>query len=140
MDGLDIHYIHEKGSGPNPLPLLISHGWPGSVYEFMDVIEPLTHPERFGGKPEDSFDVIAPSLPGFAFSGKPKLPIGPRGIADKFSTLMQENLGYTNFLAQGGDWGSAISSWLGYEHSPACIGSLCRGLDIFRGACRTQAS
>ena len=122
VDGLDIHYIHEKGSGPNPLPLLISHGWPGSVYEFMDVIEPLTHPERFGGKPEDSFDVIAPSLPGFAFSGKPKLPIGPRGIADKFSTLMQENLGYTNFLAQGGDWGSAISSWLGYEHSPACIG------------------
>ena len=122
VDGLDIHYIHEKGSGPNPLPLLISHGWPGSVYEFMDIIEPLTHPERFGGSPEDSFDVIAPSLPGFAFSGKPELPIGPRKIADIFSTLMQKNLGYKNFLAQGGDWGSAISSWLGYEHDPACIG------------------
>jgi pimeloyl-ACP methyl ester carboxylesterase len=122
VDGLDIHYIHEKGSGSDSLPLLISHGWPGSVYEFMDIIEPLTHPERFGGKTEDSFDVIAPSLPGFAFSGKPELPLGPRKIASIFSTLMQENLGYQKFLAQGGDWGSAISSWLGYEHTPACVG------------------
>ena len=122
VDGIDIHFIHEKGSGPNPLPLLISHGWPGSVYEFMDVIEPLAHPERFGGSAEDSFDVIAPSLPGFAFSGKPDLPLGPRKIAGIFSTLMKDELGYKSFLAQGGDWGSAISSWLGYDHAPSCLG------------------
>ena len=77
VEGIDIHFIHEKGSGPAPLPLIISHGWPGSVAEFTDVIEPLAHPERFGGSEEDAFDVIAPSLPGFGFSGRPARPIGP---------------------------------------------------------------
>ncbi len=119
-DGIDIHFIHEKGSGPAPLPLLISHGWPGSVVEFLDLIEPLAHPERFGGRAEDGFDVIAPSLPGFGFSGRPPRPYGPRRIAGLFDRLMTDVLGYEYYLAQGGDWGGAISSWLGFEHAPAC--------------------
>ncbi len=120
VDGIDIHFIHEKGSGPAPMPLIISHGWPGSIVEFLDFIEPLAHPESFGGKAEDAFDVIAPSLPGFGFSGKPSGPIGPRKIADIFNTLMTDALGYHGYLAQGGDWGGSISSWLGYDHAPAC--------------------
>jgi microsomal epoxide hydrolase len=122
VEDIDIHFIHEKGSGPAPMPLLISHGWPGSVVEFLEVIEPLAHPERFGGREEDAFDIIAPSLPGFGFSGKPKRPIGPRKIANLFAELMSGVLGYDSYLAQGGDWGGAISSWLGYEHAPACRG------------------
>jgi len=120
VDGIDIHFIHEKGSGPAPMPLIVSHGWPGTVVEFMEFIEPLAHPERFGGNIEDAFDVVAPSLPGFGFSGKPKRPMGPRGMAGVFAKLMTDVLGYDSYLAQGGDWGGAISSWLGYEHAPAC--------------------
>ncbi len=120
VDGIDLHFIHEKGSGPAPLPLIISHGWPGSIVEFLDIIEPLAHPERFGGTAEDAFDVIAPSLPGFGFSGRPPRPIGPRKVADLFDTLMTEVLGYDGYLAQGGDWGGAISTWLGFDHAPAC--------------------
>ena len=119
---IDLHFIHEKGSGPAPLPLLISHGWPGSVVEFREIIEPLAHPERFGGSELDAFDVVAPSLPGFGFSGKPKRPMGPRAMAALFAELMTGVLGYEGYLAQGGDWGGAISSWLGYEHAPACRG------------------
>jgi len=120
VEDIDIHFIHEKGSGPAPMPLLISHGWPGSVVEFLGIIEPLAHPERFGGSEADAFDVIAPSLPGFGFSGKPKRPIGPRKMADLFARLMTSVLDYDGYIAQGGDWGGAISSWLGYEHAPAC--------------------
>jgi microsomal epoxide hydrolase len=118
----EIHFIHERGSGPKPMPLLISHGWPGSVVEFRDIIEPLAHPERFGGNEDDAFDVVAPSLPGFGFSGKPKRPIGPRRMAGQFAELMTHVIGYDGYIAQGGDWGGAISSWLGYEHAPACLG------------------
>ena len=117
---IDLHFIHEKGSGPAPLPLIISHGWPGSVLEFLEIIEPLAHPERFGGRAEDSFDVVAPSLPGFGFSGKPPRPWGPRRMAGLFAELMTGVLGYEGYLAQGGDWGGAVSSWLGFEHAPAC--------------------
>lgn len=120
VDGIDLHFMHEKGSGPAPMPLIISHGWPGSIVEFLKIIEPLAHPERFGGSSEDAFDVIAPSLPGFGFSGRPPRPIGPRKIARLFDTLMTDVLEYPSYLAQGGDWGGAISSWLGFEHAPAC--------------------
>jgi len=120
VDGIDLHFMHEKGSGPAPMPLIISHGWPGSIVEFLKIIEPLAHPERFGGSSEDAFDVIAPSLPGFGFSGRPPRPIGPRKIAQLFDTLMTDVLEYPSYLAQGGDWGGAISSWLGFEHAPAC--------------------
>ena len=104
------------------MPLIISHGWPGTIVEFLDFIELLAHPERSGGNAEDAFDVVAPSLPGFGFSGKPKRPIGPRKMADLFAELMTGVLGYDSYVAQGGDWGGAISSWLGFEHAPACRG------------------
>ncbi|MGB7262144.1 MAG: epoxide hydrolase [Albidovulum sp.] len=120
VDGIDMHFIYEPGSGPNPMPLMISHGWPGSVAEFFDLIEPLAHPERFGGNIEDAFTVIAPSLPGFGFSGRPPRPYGPRKMASVINTLMTDTLGIKTYLAQGGDWGAAICSWLGYDHAPAC--------------------
>ena len=120
VDNIDIHFIHEKGSGPAPMPLIISHGWPGSIVEFQDIIEPLAHPQRFGGNAEDSFDVVAPSLPGFGFSGHPPRPIGPRKMAGYFAKLMAGVLGYDGYLAQGGDWGGAVSTWLGFDHAPAC--------------------
>jgi len=120
VEGIDLHFIHEKGSGPAPMPLIISHGWPGSIVEFLDIIEPLAHPERFGGSTDDAFDVITPSLPGFGFSGRPPRPSGPRKIAGLFNTLMVDVLRYDGYLAQGGDWGGAISTWLGFNHAPAC--------------------
>ena len=119
VDGIDIHFIHEIGSGSSPIPLVISHGWPGTVAEFMGIIEPLAHPERFGGDAEKAFTIIAPSLPGFGFSGRPPRPFGPRKMASIFNTLMTDVLGYDYYVAQGGDWGGAISSWLGFEHQ-AC--------------------
>lgn len=120
VDGIDLHFIHEVGSGQNPMPLMISHGWPGSVAEFLNLIEPLAHPERFGGSVDDAFTVVAPSLPGFGFSGRPPRPYGPRRMAGILNRLMTERLGFDSYLAQGGDWGGAICSWLGYEHAPAC--------------------
>ena len=120
VDGIGIHFIHEQGSGPNPKPLVINHGWPGSVAEFYELIEPLAHPERFGGNVEDAFTVIAPSLPGFGFSGRPPRPYGPRKMAGVINSLMAETLGIDSYIAQGGDWGGAICSWLGYDHAPAC--------------------
>ncbi len=120
VQGIDMHFIVEEGSGENPLPLMISHGWPGSVAEFLDLIEPLAHPERFGGKVEDAFTVVAPSLPGFAFSGRPPRPYGPRKMAGVINALMTETLGFERYLAQGGDWGGAICSWLGFDHAASC--------------------
>ena len=81
INGIEIHFIQEKGSGYNPKPLLLSHGWPRSIVEFLNIIDQLAHPEKFGGKEEDAFDVIVPSLPGFGFSGSPSRPIGPRKMA-----------------------------------------------------------
>ncbi len=115
IDGYAIHFIHVRGAGANPQPVLITHGWPGSFVEFLKVIEPLTQPQKFGGRIEDALSVVIPSLPGFGFSSKPARPIGPRRIAELFDRLMTEALGYSNYIAQGGDWGSSVSSWLGYE-------------------------
>jgi len=120
IDGIDIHFIQEKGSGANPKPLLLSHGWPGSIIEFLDIIDQLAHPEKFGGKAEDSFDVVVPSLPGFGFSGKPLKPIGPRKMASIFNSLMTKSLGYKKYMAQGGDFGGTIASWLGYDFPKTC--------------------
>jgi len=120
VDGQEIHFIKEKGSNPNSVPLLLIHGWPGSVIEFLDIIEKLAHPEKFGGNKKDSFDVIVPSLPGFGFSSKPTKPLGPRKMAEIFNKLMTENLEYKNYVAQGGDWGATIANWLGYDHSKFC--------------------
>jgi pimeloyl-ACP methyl ester carboxylesterase len=120
VDGIDMHFIYEQGSGPDPMPMMISHGWPGSVAEFYELIEPLAHPERFGGNAADAFTVIAPSLPGFGFSGRPPRPYGPRKMAGVLNSLMTDTLGFDSYLAQGGDWGGAVCSWLVYDHAPAC--------------------
>jgi len=115
VEEYDIHFMYEKGSGPNPLPLLITHGWPGSFVEFMKVIDPLAHPEKYGGSVDDAFTVVAPSIPGFAFSTKPKKPITARDVARLWDSMMTENLGYPSYIAQGGDYGSTTSLWLGAE-------------------------
>ena len=116
---LDIHFIHLRSNAPKRRPLLITHGWPGSFFEFMNVMEPLAYPEKFAGSAKDAFDVIIPSLPGYGFSSKPAKPISPRTIAGYFDELMVNSLGYQDYIAQGGDWGSSVSGWLGFEHS-AC--------------------
>lgn len=116
VDGVayTVHLIHVVGKGPNPRPTLITHGWPGSFVEFLEVIDPLTDPAAHGGDAADALTVVIPSLIGYGFSSKPARPIGPRTIARAFDQAMQQ-LGYTRYIAQGGDWGSAVSGWLGYE-------------------------
>jgi microsomal epoxide hydrolase len=121
--GIDLHFIHEEGRGPRPLPLLLSHGWPGSVWEFHKILPMLTDPARFGADPADSFTVIAPSLPGYGFSFAPGQPrFGVAEIADAFAALMTDVLGYPRFAAQGGDWGGFVCSRLGYAHADKLLG------------------
>tara|TARA_B100001175_G_C19499964_1_gene637539 strand:- start:591 stop:1730 length:1140 start_codon:yes stop_codon:yes gene_type:complete len=120
VNGLKIHFIKEKSSNPKSKPLLLLHGWPGSIVEFFNLIPRLTHPEKFGGKKEDGFDVIVPSLPGFGFSTSTKSPIGPRKMAKIINKFMINNLKYKKYFAQGGDWGATISNWLAYDHSKNC--------------------
>lgn len=117
IDDLDIHYVHVVGEAEGKRPLLLTHGWPGSHFEFWDAIEPLAFPSRHGGDPADAFDLVIPSLPGFGFSGKPKTPIGQRATARLFNTLMTRELGYDRYWAQGGDWGALVTSWLGLDHA-----------------------
>lgn len=116
VDGLDVHFIMERGSGKNPRPLILTHGWPGSFIEFLGVIEPLAHPERFGGREEDAFTVVVPSIPGFGFSQAPKAPITLRDVGRMWRNLMVDHLGFPSFFAQGGDMGSIISSWMAFDH------------------------
>ena len=122
IDGIDIHFIHEKGSGSNPKPLLLNHGWPGSIVEFLDIIDELAHPENYGGNIEDSFDVIVPSLPGYGFSGRPSRPIGPRKMASIFNSLMTNSLSYEKYISQGGDFGGTICTWLAYDFPESLLG------------------
>lgn len=122
IDGLDIHFLHATSPHPKAKPLILSHGWPGSVLEFMKVILPLTNPEQQGGDAKDAFHVVAPSLPGFGFSGKPtQTGWNVEKIAASFAHLMAR-LGYDRYLAQGGDWGSTITSLLGTNDSEHCAG------------------
>jgi pimeloyl-ACP methyl ester carboxylesterase len=110
IDGLDIHFIHVRSKHPNALPLIMTHGWPGSIFEFLQTIGPLTDPPAFGGRAEDAFDLVLPSLPGFGFSGKPtQTGWDPDHIARAWGELMT-GLGYSRYVAQGGDWGSPITS------------------------------
>src|SRR5579872_1134261 len=118
VEDFDLHFVHVVGEAEGKRPLLLSHGWPGSHYEFWDAIEKLAYPTRFGGPKSDAFDLVIPSLPGFGFSSKPKRPIGQRSTARLFNALMTEVLGYDRYLAQGGDWGAVITSWLGFDHAP----------------------
>jgi len=110
IDGVGIHFIHVRSSHPGALPILLSHGWPGSVIEFLDVIERLTDPVKFGGKPSDAFDVVVPSMPGYGFSDRPTdTGWNPGRIARAWTVLMRDKLGYELWVAQGGDWGSAVT-------------------------------
>jgi microsomal epoxide hydrolase len=123
LAGIDVHFIHEEGKGPNPMPLLLSHGWPGSVIEFHKVLPMLTDPARFGGDPADSFTVVAPSLPGYVFSFKPgQKRFSLEQIAEVFAELMTGVLGYQRFGAQGGDWGAFVTSRLGFAFAQRMIG------------------
>lgn len=117
VEDLDLHYVHVIGEAKGKRPLLLTHGWPGSHFEFWDAVEPLAFPSRHGGDPADAFDLVIPSLPGFGFSGKPARPIGQRATARLFNTLMTRELGYDRYLAQGGDWGGLVTSWLGLDHA-----------------------
>lgn len=123
VDGVDIHFWHVRGQGPAPTPLLLIHGWPGSIYEFHHLIEPLTNPAAHGGDPADAFDVIIPALPGYGFSGKPREPgWNPVRIAAAFDRLMVKGLGYPRYGAQGGDWGGITSMAIGANHAENVIG------------------
>ena len=123
IDGQQIHFVHVRSEEPNAIPLLITHGWPGSIVELMKVLEPLANPRRHGGNPGDAFHVIAPSIPGYGFSG-PTTESGwdVKRIAGAFAELMRR-LGYSRYGTQGGDWGSVISRQLGLIDSEHIIGS-----------------
>jgi pimeloyl-ACP methyl ester carboxylesterase len=122
IDGLDIHFIHVRSKNPNALPLIITHGWPGSVIEQMKIIDPLTNPAAYGGSAADAFDLVIPSLPGHGFSGKPTA-VGwdPARIARAWIELMKR-LGYTRYVAQGGDWGNAVTEQMALLAPPGLLG------------------
>jgi len=140
IDGFDIHFVHVRGEAVRPRPLLMIHGWPGSHFEFWDVIGPLAFPSLYGGDCRDAFDLVIPSLPGFGFSSKPRRPIGQRATAKIFNRLMTESLGYDSYRVQGGDWGGLVASWLGLDH-PASARALHLNMIGFRpaGAPQTDA-
>lgn len=122
IDGLDIHFIHVRSKHEDALPMIITHGWPGSIIEQLKIIEPLTDPTAHGGSASDAFHVVIPSLPGYGFSGKPTTTDWePAHIARAWTTLMQR-LGYTRFVAQGGDWGNAVSETMALQEPPGLLG------------------
>src|ERR1700754_1039584 len=122
IDGLDIHFIHVKSKNPNALPLIVTHGWPGSIIEQLKIIDPLTNPTAHGGKAEDAFDIVIPSLPGHGFSAQPTATgWDPQHIARAWTILMKR-LGYTRFVAQGGDWGDAVTEQMAVQAPPELLG------------------
>jgi pimeloyl-ACP methyl ester carboxylesterase len=122
IDGLDIHFIHVRSKHENALPLIVTHGWPGSVVEQLKIIEPLTDPTAHGGSPADAFHLVIPSMPGYGFSGKPtSTGWGPERIARAWPVLMKR-LGYDKFVAQGGDWGALITDMMGVQAPPGLLG------------------
>ncbi|WP_028208244.1 epoxide hydrolase [Paraburkholderia nodosa] len=122
IDGVDIHFIHVRSKNPHALPLIINHGWPGSVLEQIKLVGPLTDPVAYGGKAEDSFDVVIPSMPGYGFSGKPTTTgWGPEHMARAWAELMRR-LGYQHYVAQGGDWGAFVVDQMGLQAPPGLLG------------------
>ncbi len=122
IDGIHLHFLHVKGKGTHPIPLLISHGWPGSFFEMYKIIGPLTDPASSGGDPVDAFDVVVPSLPGYGFSGPTNVSgVTVARIAAVFASLMHD-LGYQHFAAQGGDWGIHITRTLGHAYADKIVG------------------
>lgn len=122
IDGLDIHFVHVRSKHENALPLIVTHGWPGSTIEQLKIIDPLTNPTEHGGSASEAFDLVIPSMPGYGFSGKPKeAGWGPERIAKAWITLMKR-LGYTRFAASGGDWGAIVTDFIGVEAPQELIG------------------
>jgi pimeloyl-ACP methyl ester carboxylesterase len=122
INGLDFHFIHVRSKHEDALPMIITHGWPGSIIEQMKIIEPLTNPTAHGGTAADAFHLVIPSLPGYGFSGRPAAPgWNPVTIAQAWATLMQR-LGYTKYVAQGGDWGNAVSEVMALQQPPGLLG------------------
>lgn len=122
IDGVDIHFIHVRSKHPNALPVIITHGWPGSVIEQLKIIDPLTNPTAHGGSASDAFDIVIPSLPGYGFSGQPTTTgWDPQHIARAWVELMRR-LGHTRFVAQGGDWGDAVSEQMALQAPPELLG------------------
>jgi pimeloyl-ACP methyl ester carboxylesterase len=122
IDGVDIHFIHVRSKHPNALPVIVTHGWPGSVVEQLKIVDPLTNPTAHGGRAEDAFDVVIPSMPGYGFSGKPKdTGWNPDRIARAWAELMKR-LGYTRYVAQGGDWGSPVSAAMARQAPAGLLG------------------
>jgi pimeloyl-ACP methyl ester carboxylesterase len=122
IDGLDIHFIHVRSKNPNALPMIVTHGWPGSVIEQLKIIDPLTDPTVHGGRAEDSFDIVIPSLPGYGFSGKPTTTGWDPIRTAKAWVVLMKRLGYSRFVAQGGDWGNAVTEQMALLGAPELIG------------------
>ena len=123
VDGQEIHFIHQRGRGESPMPLIVTHGWPSTFFEMTKIIPRLTDPAAFGGDPADSFDVVVPSMPGYGFSAQTRQRgVNTRHIAGLWAKLMTEELGYNRFAAQGGDWGAGVTARLGYHHADHIIG------------------
>ena len=123
VDGQGVHFIHEKGQGPNPLPLIITHGWPGSFFEMYKVIPRLSNPAAHGGDPADAFDVVAPSMPGYGFSDHTtQRGMDVLSVGEVMAKLMTDVLGYQRFGAQGGDWGASVTAKLGYSYPDNVVG------------------
>lgn len=134
IDGIDIHFVHERGKGPNPLPLILTHGWPDSYLRYRKIIPLLTDPASHGGSAEDAFDVIVPSLPGFGFSGRPARPgINNASVPELWAKLMTEELGYDKFAAGGGDMGSGVTRYLAASHPELLYGIHLTDIGIIRG-------
>lgn len=139
VDGIDIHFIHERGKGPNPIPIILTHGWPDSYIRYQKIIPLLTDPANHGGKPEDSFDVIVPSLPGFGFSSRPKYSgVNNYRISEFWAKLMTEKLGYNKFAAAGGDVGSGVTRYLALKHPELLIGIHLTDIGIIRDLMTSQ--
>jgi pimeloyl-ACP methyl ester carboxylesterase len=122
IDGLDIHFIHVRSKHENALPVIVTHGWPGSIIEQLKIIGPLTDPTAHGGKTQDAFDVVIPSMPGYGFSGKPTAPGWDETHIARAWVVLMKRLGYTKFVAQGGDWGAIITDLMGVQGAPELLG------------------
>lgn len=133
VEGIDVHFVHERGKGPNPVPIILTHGWPDSYLRYQKIIPLLTDPARFGGDPADSFDVIVPSLPGFGFSSHPKHSgVNNSYVAGLWAKLMTDKLGYQKFAAAGGDMGSGVTRYLAFNHPELLIGIHLTDIGIIR--------
>ena len=122
IDGLDVHFIHVRSQNKNALPIIITHGWPGSIVEQLKLVGPLTDPTAFGGRVEDSFDVVIPSMPGYGFSGKPTTTGWDSTHIARAWVVLMKRLGYTRFVAQGGDWGAVVTEQMGVQAPPELLG------------------